>query len=136
MAEPARVDSDQPLTLEDLITENRRLWDLGDEIANQANIFKRERKELGELILGVMVEQGIATTSVDGVAGCSTSERTHYRVSDREVFLAWLKENPDAFYLLKLDFYADKIREYVNVEGEAPPGSDSYTETVLNMRRK
>jgi hypothetical protein len=31
--------------------------------------------------------------------------------------------------------YSDKIREYVEVEGEAPPGVDKYEEVVLTMAR-
>ena len=131
----AEVENKAPATLGDWIAENRRLWDLGDAQGAIASDAKRQRKESGEIITTMMTHMGVAQVAVDGIAKCVLTKRTHYRVEEREVFAAWLKENLDALYLVKLDMYSDKIREYVDVEGAAPPGVDKYEEVVLTMAR-
>ncbi len=115
-----------------------KLRDARDEIK------KRHSKELTPLsgkmktmeawLLNELNKAGLDSFNKNGVGTAFKSTRTSAKVADWEVSLDYIKEN-DLWHMLEKRISKMAVEEFIEANGEAPPGIAITREVTVNIRR-
>lgn len=113
----------------------RELLDKKDELRDKLKNINNKIKELDKEIISALETAGVDNVSDDNLTVTRKVE-LRPKVVDKRQFVNWCVENDMVDELLQKRCNAAPFRAYVAEYGEYPPGTDGYTWTKLNVRRK
>lgn len=113
-----------------------QLADVKDELReanNKAKEAKKRHDEAEAELIEYLKENELEKASAAGFTASYGTE-TVATVNDWEAFYDYVKEH-DAFYLLQKRVASAAYRELLQVEGEAPPGTEPMDKDKLSFTR-
>lgn len=97
--------------------------------------LKAREDKIKHTILTRMIQQKLESVKTKS-GHLSKKTVSSIITQDYDVFLEWLKNNPETMEVLsKKPYTQDKIKEYIGDDGTCPPGLDIYREIKLAIRK-
>lgn len=121
--------------LGDKMKQYRSLLDRKEELSEQLKAVNIRLQELDKEIIQELETAGVDNVSSDDLT-ITRKVELRPKIIDKQKFVHWCVENDMVDELLQKRCNAASFRAYVAEYGEYPPGTDGYTWTKLNVRRK
>lgn len=121
--------------LGDKMKQYRSLLDRKEELREQLKAVNIRLQELDKEIIQELETAGVDNVSSDDLT-ITRKVELRPKIIDKQKFVHWCVENDMVDELLQKRCNTAPFRAYVAEYGEYPPGTDGYTWTKLNVRRK
>jgi len=119
-------------TISELVQVMETLKNQKRELDEQLNHVKAQIAELEPFILGQMTEENVSNLSVNGRTWYAQT-RTFYSIAEPVAFSSWVVQNNCPEFFQKR-VAATAVKDYLESNGELPPGISSASKQVLNNR--
>jgi hypothetical protein len=120
-------------TFEDEARRLRALRDKKDELAADFKTAEEEYKEQEQIVLDLMIEQGISSTKIPGVATLTKTESVVPVAEDWGAIYGFIENNAMP-HILQRRLSSTAIDELA-AQGTVVPGVGSFKKIALSMRK-
>lgn len=120
-------------TFEDEAKRLRLLKDKKDELAKDLKVAEEEYKEQEQIILDLMIEQGLSSTKIPGVATLTKTEQDVPTAEDWGAIYQFIEENQMP-HILQRRLSSTAIDELL-AQGIVVPGVTKFRKIGLSVRK-
>lgn len=117
----------EKMTLSEMVTGyfalKARAAEIKAESDARLSVVNERTKELEQILLAELHEQGLTSTKIDGVGTFGISKRTVFNLNDPVAFRDFAFANGE-LDLFKITAHGDGIREYIERNEKLPPFVD------------
>lgn len=117
------------------MTEYRQLLDKKDSLRDKLKAINKQIQALDKEIISTLETAGVDNVADDNLS-ITRKVELKPKIKDVKKFVHWCVENDMVDELIQKRCNQAPFRAYVAEYGEFPPGTNGYTWTKLNVRRK